>query len=107
MKLVVPAVSGMPLMVSLNPLEQFALMSLPHGLRGPLDLLGKSNLLGEVFFHGSLLDEVAEEVSKVLDVLSSCGIGQVVTGNSLVEPVNNTAGSHPVDVLVTAHVVFE
>jgi hypothetical protein len=74
-KLVVPPISSMALMMGLNLLEEFALMLLSHGLRGPLDLFWEGYLLGQILVHRALLDEIPKEVAEVLDVLSAGGIG--------------------------------
>ena len=46
-KLVVPTVACMPLVMGLNFPKESALVILPHGLWGPLHLLGERYLFGE------------------------------------------------------------
>ena len=88
-KLVVPPIPGMALMMGLNLLEEFALMLLPHGLRGPFDLFREGYLLGQILVHRALLDEIPKQVPEVLDVLPPGGIGQVIAGHPLIEPVGD------------------
>jgi hypothetical protein len=106
-KLVVPTVARMPLVMGLNFPKESALVILPHGLWGPLYLLGERYLFGKVLLHGALLDEVAEEVPQVLHVLSPRGIGQGVAGDSFVEPVGDMTGPKTVDVLILSHMILE
>jgi len=107
MKLVVPTVARMPLVVGLDFSKERALMTFPHGLWGPFHLLGERYLFGKVLLHGALLDEVAEEVSQVLDVLPPRSIGQSVAGNAVLKPVGDMAGLETVDVLTAAHMPLE
>ena len=103
MKLVVPTVARMPLVVGLDFSKERALMTFPHGLWGPFHLLGERYLFGKVLLHGTLLDEVAEEVSQVLDVLPPRSIGQSVAGNAVVKPVGDMTGLETIDVLTAAY----
>ena len=103
MKLVVPTVARMPLVVGLDFSKERALVTFPHGLWGPFHLLGERYLFRKVFLHGALLDEVAEEVSQVLDVLPPRSIGQSVAGNAVVKPVGDMTGLETIDVLTAAY----
>ena len=88
-------------------MKERALVILPHGLWGPLHLLGERYLFGEILLHRAFLDEVAEEVPQVLHILPPCGIGQGVAGDPLLKPVGDMAGLETVDVLIAAHMPLE